>query len=481
MKRLSLLCLFAGLIVFNQSLIAASISIRGQSFEISGDFGSRRVLENGTSKCDFHRAIDLRGIEGTPFPLIENGIIKEIKYSTGGILIFTVVSSTNKTYRYLHMFPDSKGLPLNSGEFTLCKTNEHGLYAIIKWVQGQENKRAQYILCSRSDETVNIGNTRIRNADDTDDAYTDNEINIENHPYVGPIGTSGGYQAHMHIDMGWLVSEGRPYNKNPLYYITHNREEDFEIGLWDKNNIERKDGWIVRKDDANSYYLKITLTSVDTLNLDEVLIYIDSIDDNNLLWKFSYGGKPKEDGTENFPIHTDVEKGACSDGITDGVYSVDKDNNGESEVGYERFIFSKWEESLEVKENLRVSKLNSGKHELIIKARNVMGENKGEKRIKFNIVPSDYALYHSDTILPTPGPTGTPVAGTQYTNVVVKDLKQEPTEEPTEAAGTVTPAGSAVPSPTPEPEITEVPIKDYLKNVLYGLVGDANFSDGKYI
>jgi len=97
------------------------------------------------------------------------------------------------------------------------------------------------------------------------------------------------------------------------------------------------------------------------------------------------------------------------------------------------------------------------------------------------IVPSDYALYHSDTILPTPGPTGTPVAGTQYTNVVVKDLKQEPTEEPTEAAGTVTPAGSAVPSPTPEPEITEVPIKDYLKNVLYGLVGDANFSDGKYI
>jgi N-acetyl-anhydromuramyl-L-alanine amidase AmpD len=96
-------------------------------------------------------------------------------------------------------------------------------------------------------------------------------------------------------------------------------------------------------------------------------------------------------------------------------------------------------------------------------------------------VKKDAALYHSDTILPTPGPTGTPVAGTQYTNVVVKDLKQEPTEEPTEIEGTVTPAGSAVPSPTPIPEIKVMSIDKYLKGVLLALVGNADFSDEKYL
>ena len=462
MKRILILLLM--IVLLNQILEAKpEVTIGTYSTEITSDFGPRKV----GSSCDFHKAIDLRGEEETAFPLIESGKLSEMGFvKVKDKEIFYVTVEGNKKFRYLHMFSNAN-LPITSGNFTLCKDDQNN-YAIIKWTDGFIGSRVDYIISPAAGRTVTF--TVWDATGSTNVVRTQNIINPIDHPYIGPIGKSGTTYPHMHIDMGYNV------NKNPLYYITHNREEDFKIGLWDKNNIERKDGWIVRKDDANSYYLKITLTSVDTLNLDEILIYIDSIDDNNLLWKFSYGGKPKEDGTENFPIHTDVEKGACSDGITDGVYSVDKDNNGESEIGYERFIFSKWEESLEVKENLRVSKLNSGKHELIIKARNVMGENKGEKRIKFNIVPSDYALYHSDTILPTPGPTGTPVAGTQYTNVVVKDLKQEPTEE-AEAEATAT----EIPSPTPIPEITEVPVKDYLKGVLYGLVGEANFSDGKYI
>ncbi len=91
---------------------------------------------------------------------------------------------------------------------------------------------------------------------------------------------------------------------------------------------------------------------------------------------------------------------------------------------------------------------------------------------KFTVVPKGSVLYASHC---RPATTATPY----YDKVIIKDLKQEPTEE-MEAAGTVTPEVSVVPTSTPIPTITEVHIKDYLKNVLYGLVGEANFSDVKY-
>ena len=440
---------------------APQVTIGTYTTEINSDFGPRKI----GNKCQFHRAIDLKGSAGTAFPLIKGGKVVELKYATDGsnILICTIEVSSTEKHRYLHMFSNAT-LPIDSGDFTLCETHEKKNYAIVCWSNKSQN-RAKYILSTEAGQTVKINNNFVIEEIGNEVAESVNVLNPTDHPYIGPIGTSGGYSAHMHIDMGLNV------NKNPLYYIPHNKEENFEIGLWDRNNNERENGWIVKKDDANSYYLKITITSVETLNLDEILIYIDSVDNNNLLWKFSYGGKPKADGTANFPINTDVEKGACSNGITDGVYSVDKDNNGESEVGYERFIFSKWEESLEVKDSLRVSKLKTGEHELIIKAKNVMGENKGEKRIKFYILPSDYALYSSRC---RPMPTATPYLD----RVVVKDLKQEPTEEPT---GEVTPGGSPVSSPTPTPEIKVVPIDKYLKGVLLACVGNADFSDEKYL
>ena len=93
---------------------------------------------------------------------------------------------------------------------------------------------------------------------------------------------------------------------------------------------------------------------------------------------------------------------------------------------------------------------------------------------KFIIIPKGAVLYSSRY---RPVPSATPYLD----RVVIKDLKQEPTEEPTEASGTVTPAGSAVPSPTPEPEIKVMSIDKYLKGVLLALVGNADFSDEKYL
>ncbi|MEM5777500.1 MAG: N-acetylmuramoyl-L-alanine amidase [Candidatus Aenigmatarchaeota archaeon] len=96
-------------------------------------------------------------------------------------------------------------------------------------------------------------------------------------------------------------------------------------------------------------------------------------------------------------------------------------------------------------------------------------ENPPDGQHRFNI-KSDIALYSSRNI----------TSGDKYIKVVIKDMRQMPTEEATEVAGTQTPAGSMVPTPTPVAEVKEVNIKDYLKNVLYGLVGDAGFSDSKY-
>ncbi len=117
------------------------------------------------------------------------------------------------------------------------------------------------------------------------------------------------------------------------------------------------------------------------------------------------------------------------------------------------------------------------------------------------IVPKEFVLY-SGKITATPSGTTTPTVPTPtatvfYLNkVIIKDLHQIPTEESTEIVlltpcssatsietGTITPTvvQTGVPIPTPSPEILNVDIRDYLKGVLYGLVGDADFSDTKYL
>ncbi|GEM_PF-5034062 len=90
-----------------------------------------------------------------------------------------------------------------------------------------------------------------------------------------------------------------------------------------------------------------------------------------------------------------------------------------------------------------------------------------------NIVPKGSVLYMSGQGSAPVG-TATPYI---YDKVIVKDYKQIPTEEPTYLPENMTP----IPTPTNVvPDTDEVFIGDYIKGVLYGLVGEADFSDSKY-
>jgi hypothetical protein len=96
----------------------------------------------------------------------------------------------------------------------------------------------------------------------------------------------------------------------------------------------------------------------------------------------------------------------------------------------------------------------------------------------FVIIPKGSVPYKSG-VVPTPGSAGTPLAGIEYSNVVVNDMGMTPTPESTNVAS-ATDTATDVPVATTTPIVRTVQIKDYLKGVLYGLVGDADFHDTKY-
>ncbi|HRQ44704.1 MAG TPA: FlgD immunoglobulin-like domain containing protein, partial [Candidatus Goldiibacteriota bacterium] len=82
--------------------------------------------------------------------------------------------------------------------------------------------------------------------------------------------------------------------------------------------------------------------------------------------------------------------------------------------------------------------------------------------------------------MPTPTPGGTPNPFAHFDTVIVKDLKSEPTEQPTEPVDDMTPVATPVATETPVPEIKSVNIHDYIKGVMYAAVGSADFKDKKY-
>jgi len=363
MNKLCKMLLTISIVFFPSLGLASKVVIRDYSTSIVGDFGPRRIIDDGVSKCDFHKGLDLKGVSGDAFPLVENGTVNYLGFTQNGGAksgIFYARVDGDKKYRYMHMFSNvtvtaSNLLPINSGNFTLAQTTESKAYAIIYWTNKVE-KRAKYIISDIAGQTVKIGDRIIRKEVGDEFAETTDNVSVVDNPYIGPIGTSGNFPSHMHIDMGLNV------NVNPLNYITHENAVAYEMGLWDKNNKTRDESWVISDKIADSYYLKITVTSKETLNLDKVLIYVDSAAEKNLLREYSYGGRAGEN-----PLNTLVENGDCSDGLKDGVYSVDLDGNGESDVGNERFIFSKWADSKDVKTHLKIENLSAGNHSLIIR------------------------------------------------------------------------------------------------------------------
>jgi len=352
-------------------VVWANMTATDPGFEITSDFGPRLV-----GSLDFHKAIDYHRGAGETIPLLENGQVEDLARGTGNL--FRIEIRGNHTFRYLHMF-NNNSLPITSGIFTLTNS-DNGHLCIIKWTSGYQGSRADYIISQHdySGETVTLNSIKIRNANDSANATTSGTLTQTNNPYVGPAGVSGDpdgdgpltqYAAHMHIDMGAGVSE------NPLYHINHSAST-YNVEVRDKNSIKRSTDWIVKKDDSNTTFLKVYTNTITGKDLDKLKIYVDQIDSNHLVREFSYGGQTPEYD----PINTDIENGYASNGLTDGVQPSDSDgkgdsnNNGESEVGYENFVYNSWE-SINTPESARPSKLTDGQHNLIVRAIDIEGNN----------------------------------------------------------------------------------------------------------
>ena len=439
------------------NLLSFTPPYSGQYNRIASDYGPRRYTNTqGVIIWDFHPAIDYNPKDGDadygdPIRAVETGEIAKIELlGTAGWTIeihSPSIANVQRKWRYLHLFGNKNmSNPRVAGDFELIGDKNIG-YSIRN---------------NLTSVTFEVGDT------------------VHEGEEFAPTGNSGGdYKVHLDIRLNWIFNTD--YGDNPLIYLNHgtgtvNYNKNGEhINMTDTVpivNIENPPANYVfmQQDLTTKFPIKVTVNTEDCLDLDELdlWIYKNEKEENPAEnWvhigkagepTFRYGGKINENRGQTIRDYDETNK------IT-GVRAITLNEDGK-----DRFIYYQTFKDLN---------LPAGKHKLVVIAEDVNGHTSSAQS-SFYIVPSDYALYHSDTILPTPGPTGTPVAGTQYTNVVVKDLKQEPTEEPTEASGTVTPARSAVPSPTPEPEIKVMSI-DNLKGVLLALVGNADFSDEKYI
>ncbi len=442
------------------------------TWPITSDYGPRNV---GTW---FHEGIDYGMPMNEGIHPIETGNINFIGYLEGaGWVVRYSPETIDREWQVFHVFTGtSKTLPVLSCPTLPCttanrtwelkwatlvsKSDENDIinsYIIIQW-DGNYARRVFTIQKDAYRYIRNLDGTYIMSsATERAETRSDVEVGV---PFA-PSGNSGGYPYHLHLG----VNRG---TDNPLRYLRHTPDNPPAVNI---NNPPAMH-MFTKEELIVPYPITITVNSTGGFDLDKVDVWVYKGGSENpadrihlpypllsptpvtIQNTFQYGGVVGEDKSSN------VEPAAKG---RSGVIPINETPGTDKFILYQTF---------------KDLKLASGVHKIVVRAEDVNG-NSTYAQSSFVIVPEGAAIYHSG-ISVTPGPTGTPAAGGQYVNVVVKDLKQEATEEPVEITGTITPSGSEVPTPTPEAEIKVVPIDKYLKGVMLSLVGQASYGDSKY-
>jgi len=321
-------------------------------FVFTSDFGPRNVTP-------WHPAIDYGAGAGVAAPLLEDGTVTGLSRPNVGSIIILTIQGVH-TFRYLHMFNDTV-LPIFSGSFILAQVSGGNL-AIVSRTPGFLD-RANYIISPTAGQTVTINSdllgipgptvpTVLRNAAGAGNAISTNQLNTVNHPAVGAAGTSGGYPAHLHVDLGFNVSE------NPLYHIA-DRNSAYVVKMLDTGNTARLGDYFVGPNDSNSMFIKLNVDSKVGGDLESVRIYVDSVDAGHLVREFTYGGTtPAHD-----PLNADTTGPDLSNGATNGVQPIS--------YGLENFVYNDWNTTPPLA--VRPSQLAEGKHDWIFVLRDIRG------------------------------------------------------------------------------------------------------------
>lgn len=365
--------LLASLITFavSASAVWGHETVPDPGLEITSDFGPRFV-----PGPDFHKGADYRRAFGAAVPLLEDGTIIQMRRSAvGNPFVAAVTGGANgHQFRYLHMFNDNPA-PITSGDFTLT-TTESGTPVVIRWTAGHFGARADYMLAEFAGEFVTFNGARVLTPDGALEQETIVQVTRAQHPALGPAGTSGGVDVHLHVDMGFGISE------NPFAHIGH-PASNFVVQLLDGAGNPRPNGFIPNPQDPASSFIKVRINSAVGMDLESVEVFVDQTNFGGLVRTWSYGGfTPAHDTlqtdieTANCPAATpgcrDLDPPVFSDGARNGVRP--------GGAGLEDFVFTDWQAA-----NTAVSpsNLSEGEHNLIVCWTNIRNVTNCDTRVTF--------------------------------------------------------------------------------------------------
>ncbi|MEW6482135.1 MAG: M23 family metallopeptidase, partial [bacterium] len=310
------------------------------NWPITSDYGPRKVSK-GTW---FHRGIDYGGPNGADIKAVEGGVIKTIETDSLGVCYITIQGS-HGDWKYLHIF-SSGPLPRTSGNWELAKaTLVHPVQGtqpttiIILWAnRGQ--RQAIKVLCINR-----LNGSRVILGTETINDVFGNEIrsrgSVEDNEIIAPVGTSGGFPAHLHLSLNHNPQTNT--SDNPLYHLLHPPDKLPTITI-----EQPKNGYVIKNKELKEDVIKVKIDSTQGLDLDKVNLAIYKHKDPNQAINletnptYNYGGRPGENRTT-----LTVDK-------TGNVY-VEPISNG-----LDRFIAS-----------YNFSSLPEGTHSLFVEARDV--------------------------------------------------------------------------------------------------------------
>jgi len=416
------------------------------NWPVTSDYGPRIASDEASW---FHQGIDFGGALNEGIKAVEDGNIKEIYYKNRWYI--NIVKDSKTSWTYLHIFSDPKATTKTSDGKWEIRVNA----TLID--SGSGNTEISNIIINwnvkksvRVFGTYKMNGKLIKNSDGSfiiDSATNTNAVvvgTVKAGDVFAPVGTSGGVPKHLHLSL----NDG---DDNPFYYVKHDNLPGYSTRADTTDTVtpygafeSPESGHVFTSAEiANNFPIKVTVNSEDGVDLDKVDLWVyknNSEKDENhvhLLTSnsdqttFSYGGIPDEAKTNS------VQK------YTAGKTGVEPMNSAE---GQDRFVYQELFSSL---------KLPSGTHALVAKIYDVNG-NSTETRTTFTIVPDKHLIFK----------------GTNNDNTVLLS----------NASGTPTPvpATTTAVSYAEAPAAEEVPVADFIKGIMYGATGGADFSAGKY-
>jgi hypothetical protein len=299
-------------------------------YEIVSDYGPRIIPKGNGSPI--HLGVDYGAPLAAGIVPVESGTISGIGYHGGW---FVDIKGLTGKFTYLHLFSGKGAKPSPSGGFELFKkanlTDEDNLSkqgnVIVQWgAKGAEKALSQFDKC-----TVFIGN-KILKGPNGKPILTRSVV--ETSEAIGPVGTSGGFPAHLHI--------GYENKDNPLYILKHPPDGAPKVIFeTPAEKLIDEANWL------SPFPIKFSVDSTAGLDLDKVDIFFYRYGDPSQPVHlgpagkptFGYGGRPKDAKTGR-PDETKTATVVKTNGSTTGVQPLDADGKRpDNQPGLDRFIF----------------------------------------------------------------------------------------------------------------------------------------------